>query len=126
MSRTFDVAVVGATGAVGEVMLEILVERKFPVGEVHALASERSAGSKVRFGDRYLTVQNLAEFDFSRVQLALFSAGGSVSADYAPKAAAAGAVVVDNSGAFRMDADVPLVVEAFGSLLLVSSWVMSL
>ena len=79
MSRTFDVAVVGATGAVGEVMLEILAERKFPVGEVYPLASERSAGKKVRFGNRQLTVQNLAEFDFSRAQIGLFSAGASIS-----------------------------------------------
>jgi aspartate-semialdehyde dehydrogenase len=79
MSRTFDVAVVGATGAVGEVMLEILAERKVPVGKVYPLASERSAGSKVRFGDRMLTVQNLADFDFSKTQIGLFSAGASIS-----------------------------------------------
>ncbi|MGI9320936.1 MAG: aspartate-semialdehyde dehydrogenase, partial [Thiogranum sp.] len=69
MSRTFDVAVVGATGAVGEVMLEILAERNFPVGEIYPLASERSAGKKVRFGKKQLTVQNLAEFDFSKTQI---------------------------------------------------------
>jgi len=110
MSRTFDVAVVGATGAVGEVMLEILAERDFPVGEVYALASERSAGSRVRFGDKYLTVQNLADFDFSRVQIGLFSAGASVSEIYAPKAAAAGCVVIDNTSQFRYDPEIPLVV----------------
>ncbi|MAT65552.1 MAG: aspartate-semialdehyde dehydrogenase [Gammaproteobacteria bacterium] len=110
MNKTFDVAVVGATGAVGEVMLEILAERKFPVGEVYALASSRSAGSKVRFGDRHLTVQDLAEFDFSRVQIGLFSPGASVSKEYAPKAAAAGCVVVDNTSQFRYDDDIPLVV----------------
>ncbi|HFD79906.1 MAG TPA: aspartate-semialdehyde dehydrogenase [Gammaproteobacteria bacterium] len=110
MSRTFDVAVVGATGAVGEVMLEILAERRFPVGEVHALASERSAGSKVKFGNRQLTVQNLAEFDFSRAQIGLFSAGASISKVYAPKAAAAGCVVVDNTSQFRYDDEIPLVV----------------
>ncbi|HHH42798.1 MAG TPA: aspartate-semialdehyde dehydrogenase [Gammaproteobacteria bacterium] len=110
MSRTFDVAVVGATGAVGEVMLEILAERKFPVGEVHALASERSAGKRVQFGGRSLTIQNLADFDFSRVQIGLFSAGASISKEYAPKAAAAGCVVIDNTSQFRYDDEIPLVV----------------
>lgn len=110
MSNSIDVAVVGATGAVGEVMLEVLYERKFPVGNVYALASERSLGRTVTFGKRELDVLNLAEFDFSRAQLALFSAGGSVSAEYAPKAAAAGAVVVDNTSHFRYDDDIPLVV----------------
>jgi aspartate-semialdehyde dehydrogenase len=110
MSRTFDVAVVGATGAVGEVMLEILAERKFPVGKVYPLASERSAGSKVRFGDRMLTVQNLADFDFSKTQIGLFSAGASISKVYAPKAAEAGCVVIDNTSQFRYDDEIPLVV----------------
>jgi len=110
MSRTFNVAVVGATGAVGEAMLEILAERKFPVGEVYALASERSAGSRVRFGDKMLSVQNLAEFDFSKAQIGLFSAGASISKEYAPKAAAAGCVVIDNTSQFRYDDEIPLVV----------------
>jgi len=110
MSRKFDVAVVGATGAVGEVMLEILAERKFPVGKVYPLASERSAGSKVRFGDRMLTVQNLADFDFSKTQIGLFSAGASISKVYAPKAAEAGCVVIDNTSQFRYDDEIPLVV----------------
>jgi aspartate-semialdehyde dehydrogenase len=110
MSRTYKVAVVGATGAVGEVMLSILAERDFPVGEVVALASERSAGAKVAFGNRQLTVQDLATFDPAGVDIALFSAGGSVSKQYAPLFAAAGAVVIDNSSAFRSDDDVPLVV----------------
>ena len=110
MSKTFDVAVVGATGAVGEVMLEILAERKFPVGVVYALASQRSAGSRVRFGDKHLIVQDLAEFDFSQVQIGLFSPGASVSKEYAPKAAAAGCVVVDNTSQFRYDDDIPLIV----------------
>ena len=79
MTERLDIAVVGATGAVGEAMLSILSERKFPVGKVHALASERSAGSKVNFGNGELIVEDLAEFDFSQVQLGLFSAGGSVS-----------------------------------------------
>ena len=110
MSKTFDVAVVGATGAVGETMLSILAERKFPVGEVYALASSRSAGKKVEFGDRLLTVQDLAEFDFSKAQIGLFSAGASISEVYAPKAAAAGCVVIDNTSQFRYDDDIPLVV----------------
>jgi aspartate-semialdehyde dehydrogenase len=110
MSRVFDVAVVGATGAVGETMLSILAQRKFPVGKVYALASERSAGKRVQFGDKYLTVENLADFDFSKVQIGLFSPGASVSAVYAPKAAAAGCVVIDNTSQFRYDDDIPLVV----------------
>ena len=110
MSRTFDVAVVGATGAVGETMLEILEQRNFPVGEVYPLASERSAGKKIKFKNRQLTIQNLAEFDFSTVQIGLFSAGASVSAVYAPKAAAAGCVVIDNTSQFRYDDEIPLVV----------------
>jgi len=110
MSKTYDVAVVGATGAVGETMLAILAERKFPVGKVYALASERSAGKRVQFGDGYLKVENLADFDFSKVQIGLFSPGASVSAEYAPKAAAAGCVVIDNTSQFRYDDDIPLVV----------------
>jgi len=110
MSKSFDVAVVGATGAVGETMLSILAQRKFPVGEVYALASSRSAGKKVEFGDRLLTVQDLAEFDFSKARIGLFSAGASISRDYAPKAAAAGCVVIDNTSQFRYDDDIPLVV----------------
>jgi len=110
MSKTYDIAVVGATGAVGETMLAILAERKFPVGKVYALASERSAGKRVPFGDGYLKVENLADFDFSKVQIGLFSPGASVSAEYAPKAAAAGCVVIDNTSQFRYDDDIPLVV----------------
>lgn len=110
MSKTFNVAVVGATGAVGEAMLAILAERQFPVGTLHLLASERSAGSKVAYGGRQIVVQDLDAFDPAGVDIALFSAGGSVSKKYAPKFAAAGAVVIDNSSAFRYDDDVPLVV----------------
>ena len=110
MSRVFDVAVVGATGAVGETMLSILAQRKFPVGKVYALASERSAGKRAPFGDGYLKVENLADFDFSKVQIGLFSPGASVSAVYAPMAAAAGCVVIDNTSQFRYDDDIPLVV----------------
>lgn len=110
MSKTVDVAVVGATGAVGETMLDILHQRNFPVGKVYALASERSAGSRVSFGNKSLVVEDLATFDFSKVQVGLFSPGASVSAEYAPKAAAAGCVVVDNTSQFRYDDDIPLVV----------------
>ena len=108
--RRFTVAVVGATGAVGETMLSILAARQFPVGKLIALASERSAGGDVEFAGRKIDVQNLATFDPTGVDIALFSAGGSVSKEYGPKFAAAGAVVIDNSSAFRYDDDVPLVV----------------
>jgi aspartate-semialdehyde dehydrogenase len=110
VSKQVDVAVVGATGAVGEAMLEILHQRQFPVGKVYALASERSAGSRVSFGNKSLVVEDLATFDFSKVQVGLFSPGASVSAEYAPKAAAAGCVVVDNTSQFRYDKEIPLVV----------------
>ena len=105
-----NVAVVGATGAVGETMLKVLAERKFPIGKLHVLASERSAGEKIEFEGQTLVVQDLATFDPKGVDIALFSAGGSVSKEYAPKFAAAGAVVIDNSSAFRYQDDVPLVV----------------
>jgi len=110
MSDRFDIAVVGATGVVGEAMLEILHQRKFPVGNLYALASERSLGKTAAFGNRQLNVENLADFDFSKVAIGLFSAGGSVSAEFAPKAAAAGCVVIDNTSHFRRDDDIPLVV----------------
>ena len=110
MSAKYDVAVVGATGAVGEAMLEILAERKFPVNNVYALASDRSAGKRVPFGDKYLTVQDLSSFDFSKARIGLFSAGASISEKYAPIAAAAGCVVIDNTSRFRYDDEIPLVV----------------
>ncbi|MCS6878146.1 MAG: aspartate-semialdehyde dehydrogenase [Geminicoccaceae bacterium] len=107
----YKVAVVGATGAVGNEMLQILAEREFPVDEVVALASERSLGKKVSFGeDKTLDVQDLESFDFAGFDLALFSPGAKVSAVHAPRAAAAGCVVIDNTSYFRMDPDVPLVV----------------
>jgi len=110
MSKTYDVAVVGATGAVGETMLSILEERQFPVGNVYALASERSAGKRIPFNGGSVVVEDLSAFDFSKVQIGLFSAGGDISAEYAPKAAAAGCIVIDNTSHFRYDDDVPLVV----------------
>lgn len=110
MAKEFDVAVVGATGAVGETMLGILEQRNFPVRNLYPLASEHSAGRKMRFRGKQVTVGTVAEFDFSKVQIGLFSAGGSVSKKYAPKAAAAGCVVIDNTSCFRQDDDVPLVI----------------
>lgn len=108
--RQYTVAVVGATGAVGETMLSILAERRFPVGKLVPLASERSAGSRVQFGGRSIVVQDLAKFDPQGVDIALFSAGGSTSLEYAPRFAEKGAVVIDNSSAYRYDDEVPLVV----------------
>jgi len=110
MTKQYDVAVVGATGAVGEAMIEILQQRDFPVGTLYPLASSRSAGKRVEFNGRQLVVGDLDEFDFSKVQIALFSAGGSVSEKYAPRAAEAGCVVIDNTSHFRYDDDIPLVV----------------
>ena len=110
MSNMMDVAVVGATGAVGEAMIAILEQRNFPVRNLYPLASERSAGTQVRFRGRSETVGVLEEFDFSKAQLGLFSAGAGVSAVHGPRAAAAGCLVIDNSSQFRYDDDVPLVV----------------
>jgi len=110
MAEKPDVAVVGATGMVGEAMLALLAERKFPAGRVYALASERSVGKTVQYGNRTLQVEDLAGFDFERVQLGLFSAGASVSDQFAPIAASAGCVVIDNTSRFRYEEDVPLVV----------------
>ena len=110
MSKTYDVAVVGATGAVGETMMRVLEERNFPVGTLYPLASERSEGKIVQFKGKNIRIQNLADFDFSKVQIGLFSAGGSISEEFAPKAAAAGCVVIDNTSHFRYDDDIPLVV----------------
>ncbi|MGY3348409.1 MULTISPECIES: aspartate-semialdehyde dehydrogenase [unclassified Bradyrhizobium] len=106
----YKVAVVGATGNVGREMLNILDERKFPADEVVALASRRSTGVEVSYGDRTLKVKALEHFDFSDVDICLMSAGGEVSKEWSPKIGAAGAVVIDNSSAWRMDPDVPLIV----------------
>lgn len=110
MKRSYNVAVVGATGAVGTEMIRVLEEREFPVAELRPLASARSAGTEVRFRGEAVRVAELTEGSFEGIDIALFSAGGSVSARFAPAAAAAGAVVVDNTSHFRMDPDVPLVV----------------
>jgi len=106
----YTVAVVGATGAVGTEMIEILEERKFPVGELRPLASARSAGERVSFHDQELVVLELTKDSFEGVDIALFSAGADISREFAPIAAKAGAVVIDNSAAWRMDKNVPLVV----------------
>jgi len=106
----FKVAVVGATGNVGREMLDILAERAFPADEVVALASRRSLGQEVSYGDKKLKVKDLATFDFSDIDICLMSAGGDVAREWAPKIGAQGAVVIDNSSAFRYDADVPLIV----------------
>ena len=110
MSRGIAVAIAGATGAVGREMALVLEQRKFPVASIRLLASERSAGSKARFAGEEVAVETLTESSFSGIDLVLFSAGGTVSRKFAPVAAKAGAVVVDNSSAFRMQPGVPLVV----------------
>ncbi len=110
MTRKFDIAVVGVSGLVGAAMLELLHEREFPLGKVFPLDVSEAAGGTASFGRRELPVGDVARFDFSQVQLALFSAGAAVAAEYAPKAAVEGCVVIDNSTAFRLDPEVPLVV----------------
>ena len=106
----YKVAVVGATGNVGREMLDVLAERNFPADEVVAIASRRSQGVECSFGDKTLKVKALDHFDFSDVDICLMSAGGAVSKEWSPKIAAQGAVVIDNSSAWRMDPDVPLIV----------------
>ena len=110
MPAKVNVAIVGATGAVGETMLSILHERAFPVDAIYAVASERSAGSRVSFGARSLVVQDLETFDFNGVDIGLFSPGAAVSKVHAPRAAESGCVVIDNTSEFRYDDDIPLVV----------------
>ncbi len=108
--QNYNVAILGATGAVGETMLEILQERQFPVDQLFLLASSHSAGSKSLFRGHYHTVHDAADFDWSQVDIGLFSAGAKISAEYAPKAAAAGCVIIDNTSQFRYDDEIPLVV----------------
>lgn len=108
--KAVNVAIAGATGAVGEALLEILEQRDFPIDRLHLLASERSVGKRLQFRGRTLKVEALDDFDFSDVQIGLFSAGGSRSAEHAPRAAAAGCVVIDNTSHFRYEADIPLLV----------------
>ena len=110
MSKGYSVAVLGATGLVGETLIRILEERNFPVSRFIPLASERSVGRSVRFRGEDFPVQDVAKFDFTGVQVGLFSAGAGVSAVHAPRAGAAGCVVIDNTSRFRYEADIPLVV----------------
>src|SRR6476660_8867477 len=107
---SFHVAIVGATGAVGQEFLTVLAERKFPIKSLKLLASARSAGKKIDFGGATHTVEELTKDSFRGVQVAFFSAGGSISKEFAPPAVAAGAVVIDNTSAFRMKDGIPLVV----------------
>ena len=110
MSQQFNVAVLGASGAVGQAMIEILEERAFPVATLYPLASSRSAGDTVRFGGKNIEIKDVEEFDWSQVQIALFSAGAEVSAKWAPIAAEQGCIVIDNTSCFRYDEDIPLVI----------------
>ena len=106
----YKIAIVGATGNVGQAMLDVLAEREFPVDEIYAVASRRSLGREVSFGEKTLKCHDLEQFDFSKCDIALMSAGGAVSKEWSPKIGAAGCLVIDNSSAFRYDQDVPLVV----------------
>ena len=118
MQEHFDVAVVGASGMIGEAMMSILEERSFPVRNLYPLGSARSAGTTLKFRDNLIKIELLSEFDFSCVQYALFSAGASVSDIYAPKAAESGCTVIDNTSRFRYEPDVPLVIpEVNGEVL---------
>lgn len=110
MSNKYNVAIVGATGAVGHTLVRILEQRNFPVDNLYLLASERSAGETMSFNKKQYTVENLEDFDFTKAQIGLFSAGASVSAKYAPIAGKAGCIVVDNTSQFRYEEDIPLVV----------------
>ena len=113
--KKYNVAVVGATGAVGEAIFDILQEREFPVDNIYALASERSEGKKVMLGSKAITVTDLANFDFKLADIALFSAGGAISAEFAPKAGDSDCVVIDNTSHFRYDDDIPLIVPEVNS-----------
>ena len=110
MHQKYNIAIAGATGNVGREILSILDERDFPIENLYLLASSRSKGKKIIFKDQELIVEDLSEFDFTKAQISLFSPGGSVSAEFAPKAAAAGCIVIDNTSYFRMKDDVPLIV----------------
>lgn len=106
----YNIAISGATGNVGKELIEILVERNFPVNKVHLLASERSAGMEMEFGDKVVVVEDLSKFDFNGIDFVFSSPGGEISKIYSPIAAKAGAIVIDNTSVFRMDKDIPLVV----------------
>ena len=110
MSQKYNIAVAGATGAVGNEIIQILDQRDFPIDNLYLLASSRSKGKKIEFKDQEIIVEDLAEIDFSKTHIGLFSPGGEVSAEFAPKAAKAGCIVIDNTSHFRMNKDVPLIV----------------
>ncbi len=110
MTKKLNIAIVGVTGAVGDTLVSVLDERKFPVAKLYPLASERSVGKTIRFNNKQWDIQELSSFDFSQVDIAFFSAGGPISEQYVPIATAAGCIVIDNTSCFRYDADVPLVV----------------
>ena len=118
MSQKYNIAVVGATGAVGNEMIQILEQRNFPIDNLYLLASSKSKGKKIEFKEQEIVVENLAEFDFSKAHIGLFSPGGKISAEYAPKAAKAGCIVIDNTSHFRMQKNIPLIVpEVNGNVL---------
>ena len=110
MDKKYNIAIVGATGNVGREILNILEERNFPIENIYLLASSRSKGKKINYKDQELIVEDLSEFDFAKAQIGLFSPGGSISAKFAPKAAATGCIVIDNTSYFRMKDDVPLII----------------
>ena len=110
MSQKYNIAIVGATGAVGSEIIQILEQRDFPIDNLYLLASSKSKGKKLTFKDKEIFVEDISEFDFSKADIGLFSPGGKISAEYAPKAAKAGCIVIDNTSHFRMHTDVPLIV----------------
>jgi len=110
MTKKFNVAVIGATGLVGETMLSLLAQRHFPIDQLYAVASQRSAGETITFNKKSLFIEDLAKFDFKKVDIALFSAGAAVSAEYVPIATKSGCIAIDNTSQFRYDDDVPLVI----------------
>ena len=110
MDQKYNIAVAGATGNVGREIINILEERNFPIDNLYLLASSKSKGKKINYKDQEIIVEDLSKFDFSKVQISLFSAGGSVSAEFAPKAAATGCIVIDNTSYFRMNNNVPLII----------------
>ena len=110
MVQKYNLVVVGATGAVGNEIIQILEQRDFPIDNLYLLASSKSKGKKIEFNKKEITVEELSEFDFSKAQIGLFSPGGKISAEYAPKAAKAGCIVIDNTSHFRMHKKIPLIV----------------
>mgnify|MGYP003322862644 CR=1 FL=1 len=110
MSQKYNIAVAGATGAVGTEIIQILEQRDFPIDNLYLLASSKSKGKKIEFKDKEILVEDLAEFDFTKAHIGLFSPGGKISAEYAPKAAEAGCIVIDNTSEFRYEEDIPLIV----------------